>query len=277
MDRRDGRYVYCVLKGRIKKNFGRIGLGKRKNRVYTIPYKNVSAVVSDVPVQEFNPEVVKINLVRYRQLDSDWLGNVLFTHRGILNSLFKRHTVIPVPFFTVPRGEDEVKKLLKSNYEKLRKDMERLQNMQEMRVRIAFDRFALEDSIKEEFSARNREFHELDSVSRKTCGGKSMLLRSMIRNDIKIEARKRINKWAETNTPKIRNGFKALSRDVKLNMFLDDKCMISMSFLVRKRDSAKFAREFRNVKKQFDSKNIKLALKGPFPVYNFASQKGFAA
>ncbi|TLX94007.1 MAG: hypothetical protein E6K93_00780 [Thaumarchaeota archaeon] len=54
----DGRYVYCILEGRTKEEFGNIGLFD--SNVYTISHNDISAVVSKIPLKEMQPNVDNI-------------------------------------------------------------------------------------------------------------------------------------------------------------------------------------------------------------------------
>src|SRR5213082_33421 len=42
-----GKYVYCIIKTDIPRDFVPVGIGGRGDKVYTVPYKKFAAVVSN--------------------------------------------------------------------------------------------------------------------------------------------------------------------------------------------------------------------------------------
>ena len=45
----EGKYVYCIIKTTDEREIGPIGIGDGTNRAYTVPYRDLAAVVSDTP------------------------------------------------------------------------------------------------------------------------------------------------------------------------------------------------------------------------------------
>ena len=50
-----GKYIYCIIKTDTPTDFGGVGIGGRGDHVYTIPYKEFAAVVSNCPLIVFDP------------------------------------------------------------------------------------------------------------------------------------------------------------------------------------------------------------------------------
>ena len=220
-----GKYIYCVIDGRLNRRFGRAG---KESGIYTIPYKNISAVVSDVPFGKYDPKML-INLTKQNRLDCEWLGNTVINHRNIVKSLFRRYVVIPAPFFTVPRDEKEVKHLLKSNYRKLRESMERFRGRAEMRIRISFKRSEFEQSVREELAGSDRDFMKLYSISRNTGGGKSQLIEGLLSNEARAGSKKKIDEWIRENVPRISAAFRTVSSESKVSNLVKDRDFMSIS------------------------------------------------
>src|SRR5438874_12820724 len=51
----EGKYVYCIIESDTPRRFGPIGIGGRGDEVYTVHYRGLAAVVSDTPVQPYDP------------------------------------------------------------------------------------------------------------------------------------------------------------------------------------------------------------------------------
>ena len=54
-DAEQGKYVYCIIRTDSPKDFGSVGIGGRGDKVYTIPYNEFAAVVSNCPLIVFDP------------------------------------------------------------------------------------------------------------------------------------------------------------------------------------------------------------------------------
>jgi len=50
-----GKYVYCVIQADDPQRFGPIGIGAKPSEVHTINYKDIAAVVSDTPLEVYDP------------------------------------------------------------------------------------------------------------------------------------------------------------------------------------------------------------------------------
>ena len=74
-----GKYVYCIIRLDSARDFGTIGIGEGANRVYTVHFKDLSAVVSDTPIVIYDPT----------------RENVL-AHEFVNETVMREHTVIPM-------------------------------------------------------------------------------------------------------------------------------------------------------------------------------------
>ena len=73
----DGRYLYGII-GSVKENdFGKIGIGDRANTVYTIPFKDIAAVVSNISSKKIRPE--RKNLA---------------SHNNVIRDIMKKRTLL---------------------------------------------------------------------------------------------------------------------------------------------------------------------------------------
>ena len=49
-----GKYVYCIIRSDRQRDFGSIGIGGGQ-KVFTVAYKDLAAVVSDTPIVIYDP------------------------------------------------------------------------------------------------------------------------------------------------------------------------------------------------------------------------------
>lgn len=112
----EAKYFYGVIPFSKEKSFGNIGLNN--SEVYTIPYRDVAAVVSDSPMKDY--ELTEDNIRR---------------HEAVLRQVMEEHTVVPVEFGTTIKNERILKSLLKKAYDPVRECLKLVDNMVELGVK----------------------------------------------------------------------------------------------------------------------------------------------
>lgn len=115
-----GKYFYCVIPYNKEKSFGSIGMNNEE--VYTIPYRDIAAVVSDSPMMDY--EITEDNIRR---------------HESVLRRVMESHTVIPVEFGTTIKNERILKRLLAKAYEPARECLKLVDNMVELGVKAVLN------------------------------------------------------------------------------------------------------------------------------------------
>src|SRR5581483_10405294 len=95
-----GKYVYCVIQSADLLKFGAAGIGDNGSEIHTVHYRDLAAVVSDVPLGV---------------LDST-RENVL-AHERVNEIVMRDHTVIPMSFGTVFKTRADIIELLRSAYD----------------------------------------------------------------------------------------------------------------------------------------------------------------
>ena len=111
-----GKYFYGVILCSEEKSFGHIGMNS--DEVHTIPYRDIAAVVSDLPMKDY--EITEDNTRR---------------HIEVLRQIMERYTVIPVEFGTTIKNGKILKHLLTKSYDPTRKCLKLVDNMVELGVK----------------------------------------------------------------------------------------------------------------------------------------------
>jgi hypothetical protein len=114
--KKEAKYFYCVIPFSKEKSFGNIGINN--NEVYTIPYRDVAAVVSNSPMKDY--EMTEDNTRR---------------HETVLRQVMQEHTVAPVEFGTTIKNERILKRLLRKAYDPTRECLKLVDNMIELGVK----------------------------------------------------------------------------------------------------------------------------------------------
>jgi len=66
MPEKEGQYIYAIAAINEEKNFGPIGIGDRKDEVYTVCHKDIGAVISASHVDKYSvyPEPIQWRIRR---------------------------------------------------------------------------------------------------------------------------------------------------------------------------------------------------------------------
>lgn len=111
----EGVYVYCIIVTKEAKSFGPIGIGGKGDPVTTIAYKDLSAVVSSVPMDKYMAG----------------LGPML-SHERVLERVMTEHALLPMRFCTVAPSAEEVRGLLRVRHRQFRQLLSALDNKVEL-------------------------------------------------------------------------------------------------------------------------------------------------
>jgi hypothetical protein len=115
----DSIYIYGVVDGQVNRPFQVTGIGDRNDTVYCIPFKDVTAIVSDTPFEEYDP--TEDNTV---------------AHEKVIQEILKEGlSIAPMRFCTILKNKDEIFKLCQSCYLPFKKNILRIRNKQEFSVK----------------------------------------------------------------------------------------------------------------------------------------------
>lgn len=112
-----GKYFYAVILTDENREFGNIGLNSE--RVYTILHRDIAAVVSDHPMTTIRP-----------------LRRNLSPFHAVLRSASEACTTIPAKFGQIAEDGDKVLLMLRTHYNRLKRELERLHAKGEMGVKV---------------------------------------------------------------------------------------------------------------------------------------------
>src|SRR5574341_424063 len=157
----EGRYLYSVINSGAQMSFGEIGIND--NRVYTIPIRDIAAVVHSCPAEA------------YRTQESGRVKEWILAHNYVIDQAGKRSgTVLPFAFDCLIRGNDEtVRNWLDENYDKLKRELERVRNKAKYSVQIFCD----QDRLARKLEGSDQELKELKEKMEKMSKGAAYLIR----------------------------------------------------------------------------------------------------
>ena len=119
---RSGKYVYCIVHTNDPCRFGPIGIGSEPAEVHTVNYKDIAAVVSDTPLEVYDPT----------------RENVL-AHERVNEVVMRDFTVIPMSFSTVFKTSEDIVELLRSAYDAFRDVLVKMQDKLEFGLKVLWE------------------------------------------------------------------------------------------------------------------------------------------
>ncbi len=123
----EGRYLYCITNSGAGLGIGNAGI--EDSTVYTIPYKDIAAVVHSCMAKPYATE------------DNAKAAEWILSHNYVIDCAAKKSgTVLPFSFDTIVRGNDEVVSCwLEMCYMTLKEELDRLKNKAEYSIQVFCD------------------------------------------------------------------------------------------------------------------------------------------
>ncbi|MFA4956161.1 MAG: GvpL/GvpF family gas vesicle protein [Candidatus Methanoperedens sp.] len=131
----EGRYLYAVINSGAEFDFGDIGIND--NKIFTISYEDIAAVVHSCQAEA------------YKTNDNDKAKEWILAHNYVIDYASKQFgTVLPFAFDCIIRGNDEtIKNWLIRNYEKLTKELKKVENKAEYSIQFFCDQKKLQAMV----------------------------------------------------------------------------------------------------------------------------------
>src|SRR4051812_31723147 len=241
-----GKYVYCIVRSERPRDFGVIGIGGGQ-RVFTVAYQDLAAVVSDTPIVIYDPT----------------RENVL-AHEFVNETVMREHTVIPMSFGTVFRSEDDVSELLRSTYQAFTDVLDKMKDKIEFGLKVLWDREKVIANIERE----NDEIRRLkDEISRHTTSSTyfaRMQLGRLIDGALEEMGMRYVADIHEALKPSA-----VASRS---NKPIGDRMILNAAFLVERSAERTFDDRVKEASLRYEDL-LTFKYSGPWPPYNFVNIK----
>jgi len=238
-----GRYVYCIIRASNVLRFGAIGMDDQWPDVYTINFRDMAAVVSDVPISP---------------LDST-RENVL-AHERVNETVMRDHTVIPMSFGTIFKTRDDIVELLRSAYDAFADVLNKMQDKLEFGLKVVWDREEIIRAIEQEDEDIHRLKREISSQK-----GSTYFARMQYGRLIDAALQARSDRYVTEFLQRLRN----VSVASRVNKAIGDKMIMNAAFLVQREQEQAFDRRIKEIASNFDKLTFKYT--GPWPPYNFVN------
>ncbi len=246
----DARYIYGIIK-----NNG-VGIDSEHTcpseaadrEVYTIPYQDISAVVSNS------------QFVDYEHTTKNIVAHQLLKHQKVIEGIMSEHTVIPMKLGTFAVNKDEVRQILTKGYPIINDIFNKIFDKIEIDVAASWNDFK---SVLKEVG----EEEEIKALKEKLLANpEGVTVNDQMKIGVMIK--KAIDEKKEKYTREIENTLKSGSDNFKSHGLMDEKMLVNMAFLLSKGEQKDFDARVEELNSRFaDRLNFRCI--GPLPPYSF--------
>jgi hypothetical protein len=238
-----GKYVYCVIRSNKPLQFGLSTIAGEVGGVHTVNYKDLAAVVSDVPIGP---------------LDST-RENVL-AHEHVNETVMRDHTVIPMSFGTIFKTREDALELLRSAHDAFEDVLSKMQNKLEFGLKVLWDRDAVISELEQEDEDIRRLRNEIASQK-----GSTYFARMQYGRLLEAALQARSERYVSGILEELRSAAVA----ARINKPIGDKMILNGAFLVSRDSEGAFDQSIKHVAAQHEKLTFKYT--GPWPPYNFVN------
>jgi hypothetical protein len=238
-----GKYVYCVIQSADALKFGAAGIGDNTSEIHTIHYRDLAAVVSDVPLGI---------------LDST-RENVL-AHERVNEIVMRDHTVIPMSFGTIFKTKDDIVQLLRSAYDAFGDVLAKMRDKMEFGLKVLWDRDSVVKDIEDEDEGIHRLKNEIALQKGSTYFARMQYGRAI---DAALQSR------SERYGTEILDRLRDVAVASRINKPIGDKMIMNAAFLVSRDQEGAFDSRVKSIAAEHDKLTFKYT--GPWPPYNFVN------
>jgi len=252
----DARYIYGVIPRTEKEDFGPIGI--KGNRVYTITYQDMCAVVHACPPEPY-------------QGDEATVKDMVATHGNVVDAIWEAAgSVLPMSFDVIikPDGEsgadDQVRRWLEEQYTTFKLKLDEFSDKVELGVQILWDPEVITRRITEE----NEEIEQLAAEMATKSRGLAYFYQHKIAEGVKKE----MGTKADEDYRRYYQRLREYAEDTQVNRIKkhSDKQMIMNLSLLVKRDRVQALGEV--LAEIQEEEGVEVRFTGPWPPYTFAAK-----
>ncbi len=241
---KEGQYIYAIVATGEEKNFGPIGIGDRKDEVYTVCYQDIGAVISTSHVAKY--AVTRANTM---------------AHQKVMEEAMKYYPMLPVRFGTIGEGMDLImEKVLKARYDELKKLLIYVEDKMELGLKVLW---ANREGAFQEIVDENRDIRILRD---RLMSEKVRPQRDQVRLGEMVKKALETKKIQEEKS--ILDLLKGLWVEHKKNDVFGDQMITNSAFLIRKDSEKAFDEMVDKLTARYDGK-MKFKYVGPVPPCNF--------
>lgn len=242
-----GKYVYCIVETDERLELGPLGIGEGEHPVYTVHHGDLAAVVSDTPLQLYDP--TRENLL---------------AHELVNETVMMNHTVIPMSFGTIFRTDADVVELLRSTGTAFSDVLSTIRGKIELGLKVIWDREKVVAELVEEDSAIRGLKEEIANAEK----GSTYFARMQLGRLVEAALEERANTLVST----LYDTLRPLSVASRSNKVIGDSMIFNGAFLVERAQEDVFDEAVKQLSQRHSS-ILSFKYTGPWPPYHFVNIK----
>ncbi|MFQ5811845.1 MAG: GvpL/GvpF family gas vesicle protein [Anaerolineae bacterium] len=250
------RYIYGVIPRIDKEDFAPIGIGG--NRVYTIPYQDICAVVHDCPPEPY-------------QGDEEAVKSWVATHGDVVDAVWEAAgSVLPMSFDVIIKpdeersADDNVRRWLAEEYEKFKLKLDEFRDKVELGVQILWGPAVITRRITEEHEEIRKLAAEMATQSR----GLAYFYQHKIAEAVKREMEAKADQDYRRYYERLR-GYAEDTQVNKIKRHPDKQMIMNLSLLVRRGRVEALGEALAEIREE---EGVEVRFTGPWPPYTFAAK-----
>jgi Gas vesicle synthesis protein GvpL/GvpF len=241
----NGIYVYSIIECIEPHTFGKLGIGGRGDDVYTVHFKDLSAVVSRTPLVVYDP--TRENALTHAHV------NEVIIEEGF--------TPVPMSFGTLFKTEKDIVEFLEDTYDELHDVLVKMKDKLEFGLRVNWSREEVLAEIERDDEGIRRLKEEITKSQQSTYFARMQLGR-MVEQALTDKS----DAYVRDIYEHLRDGAIA-SRS---NKPIGDKMIMSAAFLVERERAAIFDQKVQEIAQRYEGK-LSFRYTGPWPPHNFVT------
>lgn len=266
-----GLYLYCFReKTEGLSAFSTKGIDGRGD-VFTLPYRDLEAVVSKVSLEEFG----SIEIQKNAQEDLNWIKEKGVAHEKVIEEAMRKNdkilSLIPMKFGTIFKEKAGLEETLGENYSKIKEILDRIRGKQEWSLKVYLKgEKNLEQMVKEKNEAIKEKEKEIATLDE----GTAFFMEEELQEVISKEADKELNNIVEA----LFKNLKKQAVDSKKGKILEkeltgrrEPMVLNAAYLIPEEKVKNFKEEVEALNQEVQIKGFYLEYSGPWPAFNFTS------
>jgi hypothetical protein len=241
------RSIYGIIRNAGPIDFGPVGIGKRDDLVYGINFNDITAIVSNSPIIQY--EARRVNMT---------------THEKVLEAVMERFTVLPVRFSTISEHDDNagIERILEKDYKKFDEMLQKMEGKKELGLKVLAHETPIYESIIEKYDDIRSLRDKLINLPVDKTHYQRMKVGEMVAEALK----------KETGNYKdiILDALKPLAEDVKINDNYGEMMIINAAFLIKNISEPAFDKTVNDLDEKY-GRFMTFKYVGTLPPYNFVN------
>ncbi len=231
--------------------------------VTLLPYRDLAAVISEVPLDEWGQEALEAHLA-----DLAWLEARVRTHQAVLDAVLPLATLAPMKFATIYLSQDGVAEFLATHYDEFVALLGHLRGRQEWGLKLYCDDAALAAHIAEISPEVSRLRAEIAS---KPKGAAYLLARKLQETSDREGERVELEVADRTHTALAERSVAATLNPLQGTEITGrtERMLLNAAYLVDVAALDAFQAALAEIAAEYGGRGFQFELSGPWPAYNF--------